>query len=330
MKDFHKNLNKRLKNLQHIRIPKEGAYFIPSLLLLGVFCVLIGIRIQMGREIVQKKVVNNPLVNVGIAQYPHINSVLGVQSTDLYLDQTASVSAQAYYVVDKASQVPLLAKNKDFQFSMASTTKIMTALVALEHFNADDVLLVKRDGVEGAKVGFRIGQQVKFIDVLYAMLLPSGNDAAYVIADNYPGGAATFIAKMNEKAKSYNLFHTHFADPAGLSDDEGYTTPVELARLASIALDNPTFKKIVATQNATIFTTGGTKFVLANLNKLLGYDHIDGIKTGFTEQAGEVLVTSRSWDNHTIVTVVMKSQDRFGDTQKIIGFLSPSLTYVSY
>lgn len=330
MKDFLKKTNKKLHSLSRLKFPKEGVYFIPAVLLLLVFVGILSYRIYLGKEISQNRIVQSPISDIKVSLYPQISSVLGVQSNQVGVEEAASVSAQAYYVVDKASQVPLMAKNKDFRFSMASTTKIMTALVALDHFKNDDVLLVKRDDVEGAKAGLQIGQQFKFIDLLYAMLLPSANDAAVAIADNYPGGQTAFVEKMNEKARSYNLFQTHFADPAGLDDDGGYTTPVDLARLASISLDNSVLKEIVGTKKVIITSIGGTKFALENLNKLLGYDNIDGIKTGYTEQAGEVLVTSKTWDNHVIVTVVMKSDDRFGDTQKILGTLSPSLTYLTY
>lgn len=277
----------------------------------------------------ESKVLTLPFQKVSVAPYPQVTTVLGVNENTKSLQDLPAVSAQSFIALDKASQVPLFSKNKDFLFSMASTTKIMTALVALDHYKLDDVLTVRRDGVEGAKVGMRMGQQFRFQDVLYGMLLPSGNDAAYAIADNYPGGADVFVLKMNEKARSYNLFKTHFVDPAGLEDAD-YTTASDLARLASIAMDNPIFKEVVGTKRTTIQSLAGTTYPIENLNRLLGFDHVEGVKTGFTETAGQVLVTSRTVDNHTIITVVMKSEDRFSDTQQLLSLLSGNVSYTSY
>lgn len=240
------------------------------------------------------------------------------------------ISAKAVVIMDKDSKTVLFSRNPNLLFSMASTTKIMTAIVALEYYKMDDVLTIRAENVEGVNVGFKIGEKLLFKDLLYAMLLPSGNDAALAIAQNYLGGEKAFIKKMNEKAKSFNLMHTNFADPIGLEDSRDYTTPLDIARLAALALENKTFAEIVATKTWEITdTTGENKYLLENLNKLLGIQGVQGVKTGYTTEAGQVLVTSKKEGNHTLIIVVMDSQDRFFDTSRLLSEISGNINYLS-
>lgn len=240
------------------------------------------------------------------------------------------ITAKAVVIMDKDSKTVLYSKNPSLLFSMASTTKIMTATVALDYYKMEDILTVKTENVEGVNVGFKIGERLRFEDVLYAMLLPSGNDAALAIAENYPEGNDAFIQKMNEKAKSLRLIHTNFADSIGLEDSRDYTTPLDLARLASAALENKTFAKIVATKAWDITdVTGNNKYALKNLNQLLGIQGVNGIKTGYTTEAGQVLVTSKKEAGHDLIIVVMNSQDRFFDTGKLLQEISGNVNYLS-
>jgi serine-type D-Ala-D-Ala carboxypeptidase (penicillin-binding protein 5/6) len=239
------------------------------------------------------------------------------------------ISAKGAIVMDADSQVILYEKNPSLRFAPASTTKIMTALTALEHFNLSDVLTVKREATEGSSLGLKLGQKMTFENLLYALLLPSANDSAFVIAQNYKDEEAGFIARMNENAKKFNLHNTHFEDPAGLLDDQDYTTPLDLARLASLALKNETFTKIVATKQKVITDVdGGLKINASNLNKLLGIDGVSGIKTGYTEGAGGVLVTAKEEKGKTLIIVVMGSEDRFLDTQILMKMVSGNITYL--
>jgi len=206
---------------------------------------------------------------------------------------------------------------------------MMTALTALDYFHPTNILTVKRNYVEGSGLHLVKGEKFRFIDLLYAMFLPSANDAAYTIADNYPGGITAFIAKMNEKVKSFGLTDTHYNDPAGLDDDNDYTTPHDLALIGAQVMQQPFLAKIVGTQTATIASLGGVVYPLQNLNKLLGLQGVNGIKTGTTDEAGEVLVTSDIQGNHPYIIVVMKSDDRFSDTEKLLHLLSNNITYLS-
>ena len=221
----------------------------------------------------------------------------------------------------------LYQKNPTLRFSMASTTKIMTALVAMEEFHPDDILTVQRTSVEGTTLGLTQGEQLTLRSLLYALLLPSANDAAFAIADNYPGGEKAFVAKMNQKAKEFYLQNTSYGDPAGLNDDEDFTTVVDLARLTSFASQQPLLAKIVSTREIVITNTLGKIYEIENLNELLGVDGVTGFKTGQTIGAGGVLVTTAEKDNRIFIVVVMKSIDRFADTKLLLRLIDNNVTY---
>lgn len=291
-------------------------YTIFILLLTVVYFFVVDNKIK--EYIAENRLAMSPF-NLSLTSYPILK-----------IDQNPDLSALAAVVMDDDSKAVLFSKNANLLFSMASTTKIMTALVALSHYRMDDVLTIYSDKVEGVSLGFKKGQRIKFEDLLYAMLLPSSNDAAQAIADNYPGGPVEFVKEMNRNAKSFHLYNTHFADPIGLLDETGYTTPLDLANLASIALKNRTFSEIVATKTRVISDADGKMILqINNLNRLLGVDGINGVKTGYTEGAGQVLVASKEEEGRTIISVVMASADRFLDTRKLLDLITDNIIYLS-
>lgn len=241
------------------------------------------------------------------------------------------ISAQGAVILDNDSKVTLYEKNPNLRFSPASTTKIMTALIALEHYNLSDILTVKRDDIAGSTINLTKNEKFTLENLLYAMMLPSANDATIVIADNYPGGEEAFVARMNEKAKELGLVSTQFQDPVGLMDAGDFTTPNDLARLSAEAMKNEELVKIVSTKNKVIQNTNEKKYNLENLNILLELPGVNGIKTGFTEEAGQVLATSRKVPStgKDVIIVVMQSLDRFGDSESLMNFLDNNITYQS-
>lgn len=239
------------------------------------------------------------------------------------------ISAKGAIIMDAESKVVLYSKNPDLRFSSASTTKIMTALTGLDNFKLTDILTVLEATNEGSVLGLKAGEQMTFENMLYALLLPSANDVALAISDNYPGGKQAFIKEMNTKARDFKLHNTHYQDPSGLEDSGDYTTPFDLARLASFALNNDNFTKVVSTKTKTIYSLSGNIYEVENLNKLLGVNGVTGIKTGYTQEAGQVLVTSKVEKGKTIIIVVMGSEDRFLDTGKLLDLVSNNLTYLS-
>jgi D-alanyl-D-alanine carboxypeptidase len=160
------------------------------------------------------------------------------------------------------------------------------------------------------------------------MLLPSSNAAAYAIAENYPGGKDAFVRKMNQKAQELNITNTHYGDPVGLDDDNNYSTAIDLSRLATYAIKNKELASIFAAKQKTITDITGTNiYQLENLNKLLGENGVNGIKTGTTEGAGEVLVTSKVENGHTFIIIVMKSTERFVDTKILLSLITKNVHF---
>lgn len=233
------------------------------------------------------------------------------------------VSASGVYILDLPSNVVMYEKNKKLRFLPASTTKIATALVALDKYNPDDVLTVKTIVGNGRTMGLVQNEKITFESLLYGSLVHSANDASYTIAENYPGGVEAFVVMMNKKATELNLSDTHFNNPIGFDDDENYTTPQDLAKLAKYALNNKLFTKIVGTRSITVSDSTYTYFHdLRNVNELLGkVSGVSGVKTGFTDNAREVLVTEVKKNGRAVLFVVLKSQDRFGDTEKLINWV---------
>lgn len=338
MSDFQhiqKTLKKRLNTLERgllLLATKEYTVIMLVLFFLsGIFLDTQFLDTFFIQSIKTNKLVAVPFVFPSPASYPVLHSVLGsrTESITRIASVSASLSAQAAIVMDSDSKVVLFSKNPTIRFSMASTTKIMTALVGLSYFKQGDVLTVERSYVEGSVAKFHKGEQIRFVDLLYAMMLPSANDAAYAIADNYPGGEQNFVAEMNKKAKDFHLFQTHYQDPVGLEDDGDYTTVVDLAHLASIAMQNQILAEVVGTKEKVITTVSGNTYILENLNKLLGVQGVNGMKTGFTDEALGVLVTSKKEQDKTLILVVMKSVDRFADTQILLSLISGQVQYES-
>lgn len=314
--------NKSARSFQKILIGIDryifnSPFFVLSATLVIIAVILFALNLFVQQQLVAYALNKNPFATFETSPYPLVERAF-----------IPTISADAAIVVDTSSRVVLFSKNADVRLSPASTTKIMTALTALDWYHPTDMLTVQRDYVEGSGLHLQKGDSLTFEDLLYAMLLPSANDAAYTIADNYPGGFTTFVDKMNEKVRLFGLPNTHFLDPAGLEDDGDYTTAKDLATIASFAINHPLFAKIVATRYATITTTKGNSYQLMNLNKLLGYYGVNGIKTGTTDLAGQVLVTSALISGHQYVLVVMKSEDRFADTEKLLKMLTENVNFV--
>lgn len=328
------NSNSNKKSVQFIPVPHFRQLLSLFIVLMAMIYLSLLVINQHTKEDVMKNAVEKDIISFSSPfPYPLLQTALGANTIkDPTIPEEPFLTAKAAVIIDDASQVVLFGKNESVRFSMASTTKIMTALTALEYFDEKDVLTVKNIDVDGSVIGLPLGEKMYFKDLLYVMLLPSANDAAVAIADNYPGGEKDFVEKMNENAAKWHLQSTHFSDSSGLDDTGDYTTVVDLARLSSIAMKNHTLAAIVGTQYKTVTDITQTRtYVLANLNKLLANSTVKGIKTGYTEEAEGVLTTAVSVgtpeENHQVITVVMKSKDRFADTQSLLAFIDKRIFY---
>ena len=240
------------------------------------------------------------------------------------------ISAQGILIKDLDSGVVMYAKNEKQPLSPASTTKIMTALVTLDKFNLDDVLTVNTVINNGRVMNLTHLEKLTVEALLYGTLVHSANDAAYTLAENYPGGYAAFISEMNRKAKELGLTDTYFTNPIGFDDENHYSTASDLARLASFALSNKVIAKIVGTRAITVSDISYTYFHdLKNVNILLGkIAGLSGVKTGYTENAGEILISEVRKNGHAVLFVVLKSSDRFGETVRLIDWVFNNFSWV--
>lgn len=233
------------------------------------------------------------------------------------------ISSQGALAVDLGSGVSLYEKNPDTLLLPASTTKIVTALVALDTYPLDQVLTVGKVSVDGQKMGLYKGEQIKFENLLYGLLVYSANDAAEVLAQRFPGGYGAFIAAMNTKVRDLSMNSSKFQNPAGLDGDTQVTTAEDLVRVSEVAMRNPEFAKIVGTKSVTLSdVTGKNIYRLKNINELLGsVPGVLGVKTGWTQNARENLVTYIERDGHKVMIALLGSQDRFGETKELIDWI---------
>jgi len=231
-----------------------------------------------------------------------------------------AVAAIAY---DPNLEKILFQKNIHTKLAPASTTKIMTAIIASEHYNSGDLLTVPAAAiVGGSTMGLSAGEQLTFRSLLYGMMLNSGNDAAYTIAYNYPGGLESFIAKMNERASALGATDTHFDNPAGFDSSNHYSSAYDLLLIGKEAMKNARLGTVFSTKETSVTSIDKTQsHVLKNLNKLLKEDGVLGMKTGTTEMAGESFVGLIERNNQTVLTVMLNSQDRFGETKNLIDWI---------
>ena len=238
---------------------------------------------------------------------------------------TPSLSAKGAIIIDADSSAVLYEKSADQRLMPASTTKIMTAIIALENYHLDDLLTItEEERTIGQTMKLEFGEQLTVKDLLFGALVNSGNDAALALALSFPkGGYNGFLEAMNAKATDLGLQNTSYKNVSGVESVNHFTTARDLAKLAQYAMNNKTFKEIVATPSIRVSAVDGkTTHQLFTTNSLLGsVDGVVGIKTGWTENAGECLVSSTIRNKHHIITVVLGSSDRFGETESLIDWV---------
>ncbi len=245
----------------------------------------------------------------------------------LYPDQIAAmtalehgpqVTASAAFVTDVDSGQTLYALHAQDPLPPASTAKLVTALVVLQRASLDSVVTVSPTAAatEGSRMGLYPGETLTVHELLYGLLLPSGNDAAVALAEHVAGSESAFVELMNETAAGLGMAQTHFATADGQDVAGQVTTAADLALAAKAALQNPTFAQLVATSSATV-----PGHVLASTNELLGaYPGVDGVKTGTSDAAGECLVISVNRGGHRLLVVLLGSSDRYTDARALLDF----------
>lgn len=245
---------------------------------------------------------------------------------------TPYLSSQAAIVFEPDTGSLLYQKNTDQSLPLASLTKLMTALVVVKNYDLnEEVVITSEPEVDGNKIKLVTGEKILVKDLLAGALIFSGNDAALALANHHPEGYDGFITNMNQLATNLHLHHTAFANPVGLDAEQQFSSPHDIAILTKALLAEPRILHLLGEAKTEIRSTDD-KFVhtLYSTNELLG--KVDGMiagKTGSTLLAGECLMTVVNRNGYTIVTVVMGSNDRFTDTQKLIDWTYQNFTWTT-
>ena len=255
-------------------------------------------------------------------------------NNNFVLGNDLSINARSYVVLDRKSKKVLIGKNEYTKAKMASTTKIMTATIILENCNLDDIVTISKKSANtgGSRLGLKTNDKISVLNLLYGLLLCSGNDAAVALAEYCSGSIPEFCNLMNQKAIELGLTNSHFETPHGLDSDGHYTTAYELALITDYALKNSTFVKIVNTKNYTITINNYPKN-LSNTNELLGVlDGVYGVKTGFTNGANRCLVTACKRNDMDLICIVLgcdTKKFRGQDSTKLINYCFDNFEYVN-
>lgn len=244
-------------------------------------------------------------------------------------EEVPVTTAKSVFILDMDTGIVLYAKNPNERLMPASLTKIMTAVVSMDYYNEGTVLKVNNGASSvGSAAELQAGDSLSTEDLLFALLVPSGNDAAVTLAENYPGGYYAFVNRMNQKASDLGLINSHFTNVSGVESSNHYTSAYDIAQVAVHALRRPQFRNIVSTKKITIKSLDGNVYPLETTNILLGEPGILGVKTGWTPGAGECLVTYANKYGHQIVVSVLGSEDRFGETEKLIDWVYSNYSWL--
>lgn len=233
------------------------------------------------------------------------------------------VSAKSAVLINACTNEILYEKNSHEKMGMASTTKIMTAVCAVENGRLDDVVKISENaaGVEGSSMYLLEGEEFYLKDMLYGLMLNSGNDSAVAIAEHISGSVEKFVELMNKKAKQLGAYNTSFKNPNGLDADGHYTTAYDLALISAYAMRNPTIMEIVETKTKIVTTLKGEKKYLTNHNKLLKmYKGVRGVKTGYTKKSGRCLVGYAENADIKIIAVTLNAPNDWNDHTKMYDF----------
>jgi len=243
-----------------------------------------------------------------------------------------NVSARSAVALDCDSKLVLFEKNSEMIVSIASTTKIMTVMVAIKYGNLDKKVEIsaRSAGVRGSTVGYKKGEMVSLRELLFGLMLRSGNDAAIAIAESVSGSVEEYVKLMNEYAVELGLSNSHFVVPHGLDDPGHYSSAYDLALITTKAKENKTFNEIVNTKEIDAKEYGFTRSY-HNINKILWLiPEADGVKTGFTGDAGKCLVTSVKIQGRSIIIVVLNCADRWKQTERIFADICKNYQYKKF
>ena len=245
------------------------------------------------------------------------------------LTSKPNLSAQNYILVDVDTNKILLSQNIDQKIFPASTTKLATALTALNLYPLDEVITVNQEYLTGKVMNLKLNEKITVKSLVSALLVYSANDSAYTLASHYQSGSSGFIDQMNLLMTKYNLNNTHFTNVDGIHDNNHYSTVYDLSQLARLSIKNSIVTNFAKTKELVVSdVTNEIKHPLISTNELLGVvPEIKGLKTGWTPEAKGVFIGLIDINGHLIISVVSQSDDRFQDTKLLIDWLKQNVSW---
>lgn len=237
-----------------------------------------------------------------------------------------------YILLDNDSNQVILSQNENSRVYPASTTKLATALTALNIYPLEEAITISSEYTDGKVMELKKGEKVTIKTLVAGLLIYSANDAAFNLASHYPEGVTGFVNQMNNLVAKYGLKNTHFVNFDGLHNENHYSTPYDLAQLARLASQNPTLREYVKTKSMNLSDINGQiVHYVTSTNELLGVvPEIEGLKTGWTPEASGCFIGLININGHYLISVVAQSEDRFADTKLLIDWAKNNLTWRTY
>lgn len=247
-------------------------------------------------------------------------------------DKIRNITTSNYILVDVATNKIIAGQNENGRIYPASTTKLATALTALNIYPLDEVITVKELYTEGKVMELQVGEKISIRSLIDALLVYSANDSAYNLSNYHLDGSVGFIAKMNDLMKTYGLKNTNFTNFDGIHNENHYSTVYDLSQLGRISIKNPIIREVVKKEKLTVTDiTGQIRHDLVSTNELLDkVPEIEGLKTGWTPEANGSFIGLFNIRGHELISVVASSTDRFADTTKIIDWAKSNITWTKY
>lgn len=242
------------------------------------------------------------------------------------------LSTNYYILLDNDTNQIIVSRNENFRVYPASTTKLATALTALNIYPLEEVVTVPLGYIDGKIMELKEGEKVTIKTLVAGLLIYSANDAAFNLANHYPQGIPGFIDQMNNLVTKYGIKNTHFVNYDGLHNENHYSTPYDLAQLGRLASKNPTLKEFVKTKSMDLSDING-QFIhhVTNTNELLDIlPEVEGLKTGWTPEASGTFIGLLNVNGHYLISVVAQSEDRFNDTKILLNWAKNNLTWRTY
>ena len=246
--------------------------------------------------------------------------------------KTVSIlDAEAFILLDVETNTVLARKKEKERIYPASTTKLVTALTALNIYPLDEIVEVDTKYENGKVMGLKKGEKISIRDLVKALLVHSANDAAFILAKQHQNGIDGFIKEMNGILEKNGLEDSNFVNYDGIHGDNHYSTVYDLAQVARLAIKNETVLETVKIKELTVISKNGTEYLLSSTNELLGVEpEIEGLKTGWTPEAGGCFVGLFNIEGHKLISVVAQSEDRFADSLKLLEWAKENVEWREY